>query len=122
MSQENSDSEEIKLPYMIPDEVNLETKEPIGGRKLCFTRKERSRLKNIHPPGIQLIGIKSIPDDLFRYHVKRKYFVRADHSSTRKGEKYKTERFNRCTQFTCDLKNINIYLSTQTIYCSLAPC
>lgn len=70
---------------MIPEEINLETKEPIGGRKLRFTPKEISRLKHIHPPAFKLIGVKPIPNDLFRYHVKRQYFVRADHSSTRKG-------------------------------------
>lgn len=70
---------------MIPEEVNLETKELIGGKKLLFTKKELSRVKHIHPPSIELIGVKSIPNDLFRYHVKRQYFVRADHSSTRKG-------------------------------------
>lgn len=74
---------------MIPEEVNLETKELIGNRKLRFTQKELSRIKHIHSPAIKVIGIRSIPDDLFRYHVKRKYFLRADYSSTRKGEAHK---------------------------------
>lgn len=74
---------------MIPEEVNLETKELIGNRKLRFAQKELSRIRHIHPPAIKIIGTRSIPDDLFRYHVKRKYFIRADYSSTRKGKVYK---------------------------------
>lgn len=70
---------------MIPEEVYLETKESIGGKKLRFMQKELFRIKNIHPPAIKIIGVKPIPNDLFRYHVKRKYFVRADYGSTRKG-------------------------------------
>lgn len=70
---------------MIPEEVNLETKESIGGKKLRFMQKEFFRLKQIHPPAIKIIGVRPIPNDLFRYHVKRKYFVRADYGSTRKG-------------------------------------
>lgn len=83
---QNSDNDELNLPFMIPEEVNLETKELIGCRKLRFMQKELSQIKHIHPPGIKIIGTRPIPDDLFRYHVKRKYFVRADYSSTRKGE------------------------------------
>ena len=70
---------------MIPEEVNLETKELIGGKKLRFMQKELFRLKHIHPPAIKIIGVKPTPEDLFRYHVKRKYFIRADFGSTRKG-------------------------------------
>lgn len=80
--EDDSDGEE--LPFMIPEEVHLETKDLIGGKKLQFAQKELSRIKHIHPPGIKVIGTRSIPDDLFRYHVKRNYFVRADYSSTRK--------------------------------------
>jgi len=74
---------------MIPEEVNLETKQLIGGKKLRFTQKELFRLKHIYPPAIKVIGVRPISDDLFRYHVKRKYFVRADYGSTRKGNAYK---------------------------------
>lgn len=80
---------------MIPEEVNLETKELIGGRKLRFTQREISRVKHIYPPGIKLIGVKPIPNDLFRYHVKRQYFIRADHSSTRKGNVKFANKYTR---------------------------
>jgi len=93
--QENSDSEEFDLPFVIPEEINLESKELIGGTRLRFTQKELHRIKHIYPPGFKIIGVKPIPDDLFRYHVKRKYFVRADYSSTRKGNiKYMIPKFN----------------------------
>lgn len=82
--EENSDNEELNLPFIIPEEINLETKELIGHRKLRFTQKELSQIKHIHPPGIKIICTKPIPDDLFRYHIKRKYFIRADYGSTRK--------------------------------------
>ncbi|XP_011632091.1 X-ray repair cross-complementing protein 6-like isoform X1 [Pogonomyrmex barbatus] len=83
-NEENSDNEEFDLPYIIPEKVNWETKELIGHQKLRFTQEELFRIKNIHPPAIKVIGIKSIPGDLFRYHIKRKYFVRIDYDSTRK--------------------------------------
>ncbi|TGZ47118.1 Uncharacterized protein DBV15_11704, partial [Temnothorax longispinosus] len=64
------DSEKLDLPFVILEEVNLETKEPIGGMKLRFTQKELHRIKHIHPPAIKIIGVKPIPDDLFKYHIK----------------------------------------------------
>lgn len=83
---------------MIPEEVHQETRELIGGRKLHFIQKELSRIKHLYPPGIKVIGIRPIPNDLFKYHIKRKYFVRADYSSTRKGEilKYIIRKLNMC--------------------------
>lgn len=75
---------------MIPEKVHLETKDLCGGRKLQFAQKELSRIKHIHPPAIKVIGIMPTSDDLFRHHVKRKYFVRADYSSTRKGKTLKS--------------------------------
>ncbi|XP_011698610.1 PREDICTED: X-ray repair cross-complementing protein 5-like [Wasmannia auropunctata] len=78
--EENSDNEEL----MIPEEINMESKELIGGKKLRFIQNELKRIKHIHPPAIKIIGVMPIPDDLFRYHVKRKDFVRADYGSTRK--------------------------------------
>ncbi|TGZ47120.1 ATP-dependent DNA helicase 2 subunit 1 [Temnothorax longispinosus] len=83
----DSDKEELYLPFVILEKVNLETKEPIGDMKLRFTQKELHRIKHIHPPAIKIIGVRPIHDDLFRYHIKRKYFVRADYGSTRKGNK-----------------------------------
>jgi len=80
---------------MIPEEVNLETKELIGGKKLRFTRKELLRIKHLYPPAIKIIGVRPIPSDLFRYHVKRKYFVRADYGSTRKGNAYVYKMHNK---------------------------
>jgi len=85
---------------MIPEEVNWETKQLIGGKKLRFTQKELFRLKHIYPPAIKIIGVRPISDDLFRYHVKRKYFVRADYGSTRKGNiKYIIQNARDNTQF-----------------------
>ncbi|XP_077277512.1 uncharacterized protein LOC143905796 [Temnothorax americanus] len=42
----DSDSEELDLPFLIPEEVNLETKEPRGGIKLRFTQKELHLIKH----------------------------------------------------------------------------
>ncbi|XP_032682379.1 X-ray repair cross-complementing protein 5-like [Odontomachus brunneus] len=122
-NEENSDDEETNLPYMIPEEVNLETKELIGGRKLRFTQKEISRVKHIYPPGIKLIGVKPVPNDLFRYHVKRQYFIRADHSSTRKDNLlFFAALLNKCAaagkMIVCAF---TMRMNTQTNLCYMIP-
>ncbi|XP_072747337.1 X-ray repair cross-complementing protein 6 [Anoplolepis gracilipes] len=121
--EENSDREEVNLPFMIPEEVNKETKELIGYRKLRFTQKELSQIKHIHPPAIKLIGTKPIPDDLFRYHVKRKYFVRADYSSTRKDNLlFFGALLNKCAakgkMIVC---MFTLRMNTQTNLCYMIP-
>lgn len=92
---------------MIPEEVFLETKELIGNRKLRLTPKERSRIKHTDSPAIKVIGTRSIPDDLFRYHVKRKYFIRADYSSSRKGKIHKIYEDFLC--FLIHNNTFNVY-------------
>ncbi|KAL0110343.1 hypothetical protein PUN28_013775 [Cardiocondyla obscurior] len=82
--EEDDDSEELSVPYVIAEEVFLISKDLIGGKKLQFTQNELYRIKHTHPTGIKIIGTRSIPDDLFRHHVKRKSFVEADYHSTRK--------------------------------------
>lgn len=77
---------------MIPEEIRFVAK--IGDRKVHFTREERAQMKHFHPPAIKVIGTRPIPDDLFRYHVNRKFFVRPDYSSTRKGDAHKNKRKN----------------------------
>ncbi|GAB1868370.1 ATP-dependent DNA helicase 2 subunit 1 [Camponotus japonicus] len=121
--EENSDNEEPSLPFIIPEEVNLETKELIGNRKLRFTQKELSRIKHIHPPAIKIIGTRPIPDDLFRYHVKRKYFIRADYSSSRKDNLlFFGALLNKCAakgkMIVC---MFTLRMNTQTNLCYMIP-
>ncbi|XP_011860011.1 PREDICTED: ATP-dependent DNA helicase 2 subunit 1-like [Vollenhovia emeryi] len=122
-NEENSDSEELDLPFVIPEEVNLESKELIGGTKLRFTQTELYRLKHTHPPGIKIIGVRPIPDDLFRYHVKRKYFLRADYSSTRKDNLlFFGALLNKCAakgkMVVC---TFTLRMNTQTNLCYMIP-
>lgn len=70
----------------MPNDVDLETVELIGDRRLYFKQKEIPQLKLPHDSDIKLIGIKPIPDDFFKYHVKRCYFAKADYNSSRKGK------------------------------------
>ncbi|KAG5305776.1 KU70 helicase, partial [Acromyrmex insinuator] len=121
--EEDSDNEESDLPFMIPEEVNLETKELIGGKKLRFTRKELLRIKHLYPPAIKIIGVRPIPSDLFRYHVKRKYFVRADYGSTRKDNLlFFSALLNKCAikskMIVCAF---TMRLNTQTNLCYMIP-
>lgn len=122
-NDEDSDNDELNLPFMIPEEVNLETKELIGCRKLRFTQKELSQIKHIHPPGIKIIGTKPIPDDLFRYHVKRKYFVRADYSSTRKDNLlFFSALLNKCAaKGKMIICMFTLRMNTQTNLCYMIP-
>ncbi|KMQ88870.1 atp-dependent dna helicase 2 subunit 1 [Lasius niger] len=122
-NDENSDSEELNLPFLIPEEVNWQTKELIGHRKLRFTQKERSQIKHLHPPAIKIIGTRPIPDDLFRYHVKRKYFVRADYGSTRKDNLlFFGALLNKCAakekMIVC---MFTLRMNTQTNLCYMIP-
>ncbi|XP_024869472.1 ATP-dependent DNA helicase II subunit 1-like [Temnothorax curvispinosus] len=119
----DSDSEEPDLPFVIPEEVNLETKESIGGMKLRFTQKELHRIKHIHPPAIKIIGVRPIPDDLFRYHIKRKYFVRADYGSTRKDNLlFFGALLNKCaTQGRMIVCAFTMRMNTQTNLCYMIP-
>lgn len=108
---------------MIPEEVNLETKELIGYRKLRFTQKELSRIKHIHLPAIKIIGTRPIPEDLFRSHVKRKYFVRADYNSTRKDNLlFFGALLNKCAakgkMIVC---MFTLRMNTQTNLCYMIP-
>ncbi|XP_014477835.1 PREDICTED: ATP-dependent DNA helicase II subunit 1-like isoform X2 [Dinoponera quadriceps] len=121
--EENNDDEEADLPYLIPEEVNLETEREIGGRKLHFTPKEISRVKHIHPPAIKLIGVKPIPNDLFRYHVKRQYFVRPNNGSTRKDNLlFFGALLNKCAaagkMIVC---TFTMRVNTQTNLCYMIP-
>lgn len=119
--EEDSDSEELDL--VIPEDVNLESKELIGGKKLRFTQRELFRIRHIHSPAIKVIGVKPIPDDLFRYHVKRKYFVRADYGSTRKDNLlFFSALLNKCAakgrMIVCAL---TLRVNTQTTLCYMIP-
>ncbi|KYM99854.1 X-ray repair cross-complementing protein 6 [Cyphomyrmex costatus] len=123
-NEENDDeSEESELPYMIPDEVNLETKDLIGNKKLRFTQKELLRIKHLYPPAIKIIGVRPMPSDFFRYHVKRKYFVRADYGSTRKDNLL----FFSALLNKCGAKNkmivcaFTMRMNTQTNLCYMIP-
>ncbi|XP_020280066.1 X-ray repair cross-complementing protein 6-like [Pseudomyrmex gracilis] len=82
--EENSDEDDFNVPFMIPEEVRFVTRDEIGKRKLRFTREERAKMKHLHPSSIKVIGTRPLPDDLFRYHVNRKFFVTPDYGSTRK--------------------------------------
>ncbi|XP_012059365.1 PREDICTED: ATP-dependent DNA helicase 2 subunit 1-like [Atta cephalotes] len=123
IDEEDSDNEEFDLPFMIPEEVNLETKELIGGKKLRFTRKELLRIKHLYPPAIKIIGVRPIPSDLFRYHVKRKYFVRADYGSTRKDNLlFFSALLNKCaTKNKMIVCAFTMRLNTQTNLCYMIP-
>ncbi|XP_012216542.1 X-ray repair cross-complementing protein 6 isoform X2 [Linepithema humile] len=119
--EDNSDNEE--LPFIIPEDLHQETKELIGGKKLHFLQKELSRIKHLYPPGIKVIGIKPIPNDLFRYHVKRKYFIRADYSSTRKDNLlFFGALLNKCAakgkMIVCAF---TLRMNTQTNLCYMIP-
>ncbi|TGZ47613.1 ATP-dependent DNA helicase 2 subunit 1 [Temnothorax longispinosus] len=94
--KKDSDSEEPDLPFVIPEEVNLETKESIGA--------------------IKIIGVRPIPDDLFTYHIKRKYFVRADYGSTHKDNLlFFGALLNKCaTQGRMIVCSFTLQMNTQT--------
>ncbi|XP_018307420.1 ATP-dependent DNA helicase II subunit 1 isoform X1 [Mycetomoellerius zeteki] len=121
--EEDSDNEESNLPFMIPEEVNLETEESIGGKKLHFTQKELLQIKQLYPPAIKIIGVRPIPGDLFRYHVKRKYFVRADYGSTRKDNLlFFSALLNKCaTKNKMIVCAFTMRLNTQTNLCYMIP-
>ncbi|EZA50153.1 ATP-dependent DNA helicase 2 subunit [Ooceraea biroi] len=120
--EQDSDSDEPNLPYIIPEEPNVETKEYIGGRKLCFIQNELFRVKHIYPPAIKVIGVKPILDDLFRYHVKRKYFVRADYSTRKDNLLFFGALLNKCAvkqkMIVCAF---TLRANTQTNLCYLIP-
>ncbi|XP_011139036.1 ATP-dependent DNA helicase 2 subunit 1 [Harpegnathos saltator] len=120
--EEDSDNEN-ELSYMIPEEVIKKTKELIGGEELEFTPKEISNVKHIHPPSIKLIGVKPIPNDLFRYHVKRQYFVRPDYNSTRRDNLlFFSALLDKCANkgkmIVCAF---TLRMDTQTTLCYMIP-